>query len=67
MSLDINKFIGMTKKGSQDLAEKNNLIYRLIRIDNDKFNDYPVDDRTEQKDRVCIEIDGGKVSKATYN
>jgi hypothetical protein len=57
-----NDFLGLTKKGSQNKAEMQNLIWRLIRIDNENFLDYPTDTRD---DRVCIEIDNGQVTKAT--
>lgn len=68
MNISSELFLNKTKKGSQDLAEKNNLIYRLIRIDNENYVPYPSesDDRSEIKDRICIEIDNGKVTKATY-
>lgn len=66
--MDSNKFLGLTKKGSQDLAERNNIIFRLIRIDSENFMNYPEDkdDRSEHADRICIEIDNGKVTKATF-
>lgn len=68
MSISADKFLGLTKKGSQDLAERNNLIFRLIRIDGDDFMPYPSedDDRSQIKDRICVEIDFGKVTKATF-
>ena len=55
-------FIGLSKVSAQNLAESNNLIFRLIRIDDERFMDYPEKHRT---DRVCIEIDNYKVSKAS--
>lgn len=57
----VNDFIGQTKKGSQNIAEARGLVYRLIRIDRESYMPYPDDIRD---DRVCIEIDNGKVSKA---
>ncbi len=56
-------FHGMSKKRAQDVAELKNLIFRLISIDGDPFLAYPEDERT---DRVCVEIENGKVSKATF-
>lgn len=56
-------FIGLTKKMAQDKAEGRNMIFRLIRVDKEYFFKYPDDERA---DRVCIEIDGGKVSKVTF-
>lgn len=55
-------YIGLTKRGAQDKAEKDSFVFRLIRIGKEDFLPYPDDDRT---DRVCVEIDDGKVSKAT--
>lgn len=55
------KFIGLGKRSSQNLAEAESLAYRLIRVDAESFLPYPEDIRT---DRVCIEIDNLKVSKA---
>jgi len=54
-------FIGLSKKSAQDLAEKRSLIFRLIRVDEEDFFSYPEDHMT---DRVCVEIDKGKVTKA---
>lgn len=57
-------YINKTKKRAQDLSEKQNLIFRLIRIDNEQFLPYPsVDD--VRTDRICVEIDNTLVSKAT--
>lgn len=55
-------FIGLTKKGAQNKAESQNLIFRLVRIDGADFLGYPEDTR---EDRVCVEIDNGNVTKAT--
>jgi len=57
-----NDFLTLTKKSAQNLAEKDNQIFRLIRIDDQAYLAYPEDTRS---DRVCVEIDNGKVSKAT--
>lgn len=54
--------LGMTKKRAQDEAEIRNYIFRIIRIDTTDFQAYPDDVRT---DRVCVEIDNGRVSKVT--
>jgi hypothetical protein len=56
-------FLGLTKKMAQDRAEGRNLIFRLIRVDKENFFDYPTDERN---DRVCIEIDAGKVTKVIF-
>lgn len=55
-------FIGLTKRNAQDKAESKNMIFRLIRIDKTDFFSYPEDVRT---DRVCAEIDEGKITKAS--
>jgi hypothetical protein len=55
------KFMGLGKKDAQNLAEAHNLIFRLIRVDDRNIFGYPEDSRD---DRICVEIDQGKVSKA---
>lgn len=55
------KYLDLTKRSAQNLSEQENLIFRLIRIDQESFLDYPEDVRS---DRICVEIDNGKVSKA---
>lgn len=58
-----NRFIGLTKKGAQDLAEKQSLVFRLIRIDQESYFNYPPE--TEHRtDRICVEIENGQVIKA---
>jgi hypothetical protein len=57
-----NDFIGKSKKAAQDLAEKKNMIFHLVRIDQEAFFDYPSEVRD---DRVCIEIEQGKVVRAS--
>ena len=57
----VEDFIGLSKKASQDLAEKKNLIFRLISIDGESFFPYPEDERA---DRICVELENGKVAKA---
>lgn len=56
-------FMGLTKKGAQNLAEARNLIFRLIKIDGENFLPYPEDTRA---DRVCVEIENGKVAEVTF-
>jgi hypothetical protein len=60
--MDTNMFIGLSKKRAQDIAESKNVVFRLIRIDDESFFPYPDDTRD---DRVCVEIESGKVVKAT--
>lgn len=62
--MDITKFLGLTKKSAQDLAEKNNLVFRLIRIDQESFFTYPSNSE-HRNDRICIEIEKGQVVKAS--
>jgi hypothetical protein len=57
-----NDYLGLTKKQAQDKAERKNYIFRLIRIDAENFLPYPDDVR---QDRLCVELDGGKVTKVT--
>lgn len=56
-----NDFVGMTKKGAQNLAEARNLVFRLVSVDGEKYLGYPEDLRD---DRLCVEIVDGKVAKA---
>ena len=61
------EFIGLSKKRAQDIAEAKNIIFRLIRIDDELFLKYPKDIGEEpRQDRICIEIDEGKVSSAVF-
>ena len=60
--MNSEQFLGLSKKESQNLAEKYNLIFRLIRVDDRKMLPYPDDNRD---DRVCIEIEKGSVVQAT--
>lgn len=57
-------FLGLTKKRAQDLAEAKNMIFRLIRIDEEQFLPYPPPEEA-LTDRICVEIDKSKVTKAT--
>lgn len=56
------RFLNLTKKSAQDMADQLNLIFRLIRVDEKNFQSYPPDKR---EDRICVEIEKGKVVKAT--
>lgn len=58
-----DRYLGLTKKGAQNKAEEENLIFRLIRIDNENFLGYPEE---VYDGRVCVEIENGKVVKATF-
>lgn len=60
--MNADTFVGLTKKGAQNLAEASNLIFRLIKVDGADYLTYPEDTR---EDRVCVEIENGKVTKAT--
>jgi hypothetical protein len=62
MSVNVEKFFGLPKKDAQNLAERQNLIFRLISVDGEAFLPYPEDVRD---DRVCVEIVKNKVDKIT--
>ena len=62
MAINTSVYIGMGKRQAQNKSELDNLIFRLIRVDAENFLSYPEDVR---EDRICIEIDKDKVSKAT--
>jgi len=55
-------FMNLSKKKAQDLAEAKNMVFRLIKKDDEDFLPYPEDIRN---DRVCVEIRDLKVIKAT--
>lgn len=59
--MDVQSLLGQGKRAAQNKAELMNLIFRLIRVDGESFLPYPEESRT---DRVCVEIDNGKVTKA---
>ncbi|CAB4196739.1 hypothetical protein UFOVP1290_259 [uncultured Caudovirales phage] len=56
-------FIGLDKKRAQDLAERKNLIFRLLSVDGDPYFSMPEDKRD---DRVCVEIEKSKVTKVYF-
>lgn len=55
-------FLNLDKKQAQDKCDRTNMLFRLISINGESYFSYPEDVRT---DRVCIEITGNKVTKAT--
>lgn len=59
-------YLNLTKKGAQDKAERQNLIFRLIRVDAETFFSFP-SESDKRDDRVCIEIDKGVVTKVTFH
>lgn len=59
--MNTTEFIGLEKRQSQNLAEKKNLIYRLVSVDGEKFLGYPEDTR---EDRICCEVERNLVVKA---
>lgn len=62
MSADATKFLNLTKRSAQDLAEFQSLVFRLVSVDGERFLGYPDDTRT---DRICVEIEKGTIVKAT--
>ncbi len=57
------EFLGLTKKGAQNLAEKKNLIFRLIEVNGESFFAEPTDKVT---DRICVWITNSVVSKVVF-
>lgn len=55
------QFIGLTKRQSYELAERLGLMPHLVRMDERMLFGYPNDVRD---DRICLEFDLRKVSKA---
>ena len=56
--MSAEQFLGMSKKSAQDKAEKLNMIFYLVRKDQEFYLPYPTDKRA---DRICVEIENGKV------
>lgn len=56
-------FIGLDKKSAQNLAERKNLIFRLLSVDGEPYFSMPEDKRD---DRVCVEIEKNKVIKVCF-
>lgn len=61
MAANSKDFIGLTKKSAQNLAEAQNLIFRLVSVDGEPFLGWPED---ILDDRICVEIVDGKVARA---
>ena len=59
--VNATKYLGMSKKGAQNQAESDNIVFRLISIDGDAYMSWPDEKRD---DRVCVVIEKGKVVKA---
>lgn len=59
--IDASIFLGMGKREAQNKAEQLNLIFRLIRVDDRAMASVPTDTR---EDRVCVEMDNLKITKA---
>lgn len=55
-------FLGLSKKRAQDVAEYNSFIFRLVKVDDEEMLGYPTDINLE---RICVEIENGKVVKAS--
>jgi hypothetical protein len=55
------QFLKLPKKDAQDLAEKMNLIFRLVSSDGRKILGMPEDERD---DRICVSLEKGIVKEA---
>lgn len=64
MSIDADMFVNLPKHKAQDLAEKFNMIFRLVSVDGEIFLGYPPADEEPRTDRVCIELKKGIVAQA---
>ena len=63
MIMQAEDFLSLSKKQAQDLAESKYMIFHLVRIDDERFFDYPSEE-DKRFDRICVEIDRGKITKA---
>ena len=59
--IDANKYIGMGKRRAQNLAELDNLTFRLVSSNGELMLGKPEDVRT---DRLCVVIDNDQVKEA---
>ena len=60
--MNAEQFLGLTKRQSYELAERLGLMPHLVRIDDRNLFGYPDDQR---EDRICLELDSRRVTKAT--
>lgn len=58
-------FMCLTKHKAQDFAEKLNMIFRLVSLDGEIFLGYPKESEEIRTDRICVELEKGRVVKAT--
>lgn len=59
--MDTNQFLGLSKKGAQNLAEAKNMIFQLSTVDGEVFFTPP--ETQERTDRIYVDIEKGKVVK----
>jgi hypothetical protein len=64
MAINTKAYLGLGKRTAQNKAEGENLIFRLVRVDQETILGYPEDFRD---DRLCVEIDNEKVTKAVLH
>ena len=57
-------FLNLSKKKAQDLAEARNMVFQLVRKDDERYFNYPTDASDVRLDRIYVEIDNGLVTKA---
>jgi hypothetical protein len=58
-------FLNLSKQSAQNLAEAKNMIFQLVSIDGESFFSYPDSEEPVRTDRVYVEIEKGKVVKAS--
>jgi hypothetical protein len=58
--MEAEKFVNLSKKRAQDLAEANYMIFRLISVDGEPFFSYPEDIRTDRIWRSSSELPSPK-------
>jgi hypothetical protein len=59
--MNVSHVVGMPKKDAQNFAEMNNLIFRVLSVDDMTFLGEPPDVR---EDRLCVKIVKNKVVEA---
>ena len=59
--IDTNRYIGLGKRRAQNLAEADNLVFRLVSSNGEVILGRPDD---VQPDRLCVVIEGDQVKEA---
>ena len=59
-----NEFVGMEKRAAQNLAERKNMIFRLVSADGETMLGWPPEGEDKRDDRVCCIVQDSCVVQA---